>query len=398
MQKGGRKIRRSTRLYGNRRKSKVKSFLTIIFTLIIVVVLVFLGYSIAEPVSNFLKQLNEESDSEPWSPEQAEKEEQQSETSETKVTTKPAEKETETDKLKVFTVDKNDLNNANNLYTAVLTAKANGYNAIAVQLKVEGGELYYKSTTELAATGGLSKTELTAQQIAQIIKQNNMKAIARVNIMRDSLACYADKTAGYIINDSTQSAWYDNSPSNGGKPWLSPFSDTAKTYLTGIANELSDTDFDKIVCEDLIFPTFRNSDLNYLGEFVSNPERYKALISVYNIFKDTGKNKNKEVLLSLNAEDIISNKSEVLKPEELNGTNVEVDINISALGDNFLEIDFKENTIQGKIGEVMDKVKEKTGTLMVKPCIINDNGTSEEEIYKITEALKSLGYNEYSVR
>ena len=70
MRTGGRKIKRSSSLYGNRRKNKIKSIFAIIFTVIIAGALIFLGYSIGEPVINFFKNWGNSntSQSEPWSP------------------------------------------------------------------------------------------------------------------------------------------------------------------------------------------------------------------------------------------------------------------------------------------------------------------------------------------
>ena len=202
------------------------------------------------------------------------------------------------------------------------------------------------------------------------VKYRNIR-IADINVLRDNIAGF-NKDAGFTF-EGTTSSWYDNSIEKGGKPWISPFSDKTKEYLTQIATEVSSAGFDTIICSDVIFPPFRNSDLNYIGQTVKDPNRYKALINILNIFSDKSKENKIPLSLELSAKGIIEGTAEVFKLGELPKVNIIADYKTEELKDkitdNGTETILSEMTTYDKVKTVFEKVKTKTGDMEIIPCI-----------------------------
>ncbi len=399
MRTGGRKIKRSSSLYGNRRKNKIKSIFAIIFTVIIAGALIFLGYSIGEPVINFFKNWGNSntSQSEPWSPSDVATDESES-SSETSKSENSGSKNPDIQNYSAICLSVNDIKSLNSLNSAVENAKLNGFTAVIVPLKADGGMLYYKSTASLALTENLVSSDITAKEIAQTIKQNNMIAIADIQVLKDNLSPVKTKEAGYTFEGST-SAWYDNSVEKGGKPWLSPFSVTAKQYLSEISSEISSAGFDMIICSDVIFPPFRNSDLNYIGQTVKDHNRYKALIDVVNIFFSDTSAAGAKLSLKITAKDIIEGTSEVFKPDELPKISAIASFNISdysKINVNGNEIILTDMSTYDKVKTIYQNVKAKSGDMTIIPCI-EQAGMDSGQISEATKAIADLGYTTYII-
>ncbi len=400
MRTGGRKIKRSSSLYGNRRKNKIKSIFAIIFTVIIAGALIFLGYSIGEPVINFFKNWGNSntSQSEPWSPSDVATDESESSSETTSKSENSGSQNPDIQNYSAFRLSVNDIKSVNSLNSAVQNAKLNGFTAVIAPLKADGGMLYYKSTASLAVIQNLVASDITAKEIVQTIKQNNMIAIADIQVLKDNLSSVTTKEAGYTF-EGTDSAWYDNSVEKGGKPWLSPFSVTAKQYLSEISSEISSAGFDMVICSDVIFPPFRNSDLNYIGQTVKDPNRYKALIDVVNTFFSDTSASGSKLSLKITAKDIIEGTSEVFKPDELPQISVVVSFNISEynkINVNGNEIILTDMNTYDKVKTILQNVKAKSGSMTVIPCIEQTNMDSGQ-ISEATKAITDLGYTTYFI-
>lgn len=395
----GRKIKRSKSLYGNRKKSRRCGIVAIILTLIFAAAFGFLGYSIAEPVMNFFKNLGQDSGTVPWTPPAVTTAD--SGTSGTSDSENTGDNPQSTKNFTAFILPSEALQDADSLKSAVENAKNRGYTSVVVTLKEQGGKLSYKSDISLAAKAEVTKADgMTAKEIAEIIKASGLQATARVSVLYDNIVPKIEKECGYMFENDT-SSWYDNKPAKGGKPWLSPFSESAKAYLGEISAEISAAGFDGIICSDVIFPTFRKNDLNYIGTIVKNPNRYQALINVVNIFKNNAAEHGMDISVGIPYADILSGKAEVFKPAELTGVTVTVSCNPSKLGNELTVgetiIPMTDKTLYDKVKLVYEQVKTVSDSAEIVPCIIR--GTlSDAELSETVKALNDLGYKKYIVK
>lgn len=392
----GRKIKRSKALYGNRRKTKRRGIIAIVLTLILAAGLGFLGYSIAEPVMNFFKNIGQDSGTAPWTPPATSTETEASDTENTENNNPQNIKS-----FTAFVIPSEALNNADTLKAAVESAKNQGYTSAVVTLKEQGGKLSYKSDVSLSVKAEASRTDgMTVKEIAEIIKASGLHATARVSVLYDNIVPKIEKPCGYLFENDT-SSWYDNKPANGGKPWLSPFSEPAKAYLNDISAEISGAGFDGIICSDVIFPTFRKNDLKYIGAIVQNPNRYQALINVVNIFKNNAAENGMDISVEIPYADILSGSAEVFKPAELVGVTVTVSCNPSELKNELTVgetvISLADKTVYDKIKLVYEQVGAKSDSAEIVPCIVK--GTlSDAEMSETVKALTDLGYQKYIVK
>lgn len=398
MKKSGFKIKRSRTLYGNRRKSRIKSILAIVFTVITVGLLVFLGYSVGEPVINFFKNWNSNSSSssEPWSPSDIDvtsSEDVSDDSSNTEV------KAPDISNYTAYTLSTDDLLTEGSIQNAVDSAKLNGFTAIVAPLKSDLGYLYYNSNIEKARNYELVKSSVSAEKISEIIRQKGLVAIADIQVLKDNQFSYQEKEAGFTFENST-SAWYDNDPSAGGKPWLSPFSDSAKDYIMQISSEVSSSGFDMVLCSDVSFPTFRNSDLNYIGAIVKDPSRYKSLINLVNVFYSDCTSRSIICGLQVDSIDLLNDVCEVYKPSELPDVTLVCSYDLSDVSPvsiNNQAVDLSGMSVYDRVKTIFEGTQSKTGDYKVIPLIYQSDMQSAD-LNEALRAISDLGYKTYIVK
>jgi len=306
--KKGVKIKHRKTIY-KKRKSKGQKIFTFCLAVFAVVGLVFLGYSIGEPIKEFLndrQNLITDSSSTVWSPPET--------TSET-TTAATTDKEDEipkpnSEELIAYSLPINSTLSEQALTEAVVSAKNSGFSAVVVTLKADGGQIYYLTENETAKSAGAVVGTLTAPAIVKIITDNGMTPVAEINVLKDHIAPKGNSALSYKF-ENQDTVWYDNDPAQGGKPWLSPFSDATKTYISQISDEIARAGFTKIIASGIVFPPFLQSDLNYIGATVKDANRHIELIAMAQIIKTQANLTQAETDLKIPALDILSGKSEV---------------------------------------------------------------------------------------
>ena len=282
--KGRRIYRQKTRF------EKLHAFLSntgaVISTLVIITVLFFVGYSAGRPVLQFLEERKQPQPTEPLFT--AEDLPEETETSaeimtETEAPTDP-EPVTETEAVPVkaglqgYLLRTDALLSEASLQAAIAEVPA-GTTHVLVPLKVKGGGIWYASRLEDAARSGAVQAVLPPETISSIVASCGAKPVAVINTLEDHIYPVSFYDAGYQIAGSSD-RWLDAAPDNGGKPWLSPFSSLTKDYLGNLTAELASAGFEGIVCEGLVFPDFKRTDLEKLDTRCGADDRYTALADV----------------------------------------------------------------------------------------------------------------------
>lgn len=394
MNNSGRKIKRTKKLYGNKRKNKAKSIFTVIITLLIAALLIFLGYSIGDPLMNFFKNLSSSSsDTTPWTPPEVTVTDLSSEESITE------EKHDSKNNSIGYVLSVNDILTKDALDKALNNVKENNFTSVVIPLKIKGGEIYYNSAFEPAKKSGAVKSQLTLNEITEMTDKYSLYSIAQINILNDNIAPNADKMIAYQFADGT-SSWYDNKPENGGKKWISPFSQEGKEYIYGITNEILNSDFDAVICSDLIFPEFRNSDLGYIGEIVQNPERYKALVNIINYISLEASSKGKKIFLEVSSYNIINNSEEVFKPEMLNDIDFILNYDLYYKDIKTQTVNTENLTSQNKFMTIFQNIKSLISASSqsdIYPYFTVFNDIDEREFSSILNTLNDLDIHSYYI-
>ena len=332
MSKKGRKVYRTN---SYEKKKRLKRALRILLGLIVIAALVFVGYSVGKPILNYLNKENENTDNveEPWTPPAVTSEVTETLVTSgdsTEVTVEPSETVTSPDNkinssgLTAYMLSEDALSDPSQFSALLDQVKADGYTAVSVTLKAKGGKIYYSTASTMAKSDENAVVgNMPIQQIASLIKNSGLKMIAELNILEDNNRYGEYRDGSYHALDG--STWLDTAADKGGKPWLSPFDDDTKELVRYMADEVSAAGFDYITVSGLTFPTFRNSDLNLLGDTVKDANRYKALIELANIVQTAANEHNTKTFIRTNAADIIYGRAEIFKPSELSGYTLLID-------------------------------------------------------------------------
>lgn len=400
--KGGRKIKRSKNLYGNRRRSRIKSVVTVLLLLVAVGGLVFLGYSLGKPIMDYFtnRETTPSSESSPWTPDDVPPAAETT-VSETAAPAEDSSQEQPSLLGKQVFLPGDALGNIDTLNAALDSAMAQGAKSVVVPCKLPGGRLTYRSELPQALEAGVSNAGgMSPLEICAAVTAKGLTPIAEVNVLTDNMLPLYDKSSGYTFQGQ-ESSWYDNTPSAGGKPWLSPFSLSAKAYLNALANELYDGGFQTIICSDLIFPSFRATDLSYVGEIVQTPDRYKALINVVGEFQQSAQDREKTLSIQVPARGVVEGNAEVFHPTELPGINAVVYYSVGELGsailENGVEVSLADMLPYDKAKLIFEKVLAAAGDMSITPCIVKEN-LLPEEIAEIERAFTDLGFTLWYLR
>ncbi len=330
MNRQGRKIYRTRA--GNRKRITRKFFKFLLF-IIVLAALVFVGYSVGQPIHEYFTQMDEkgaaEENTEAWTPpvQQDETEESESAEGNEEETAPPEEEENAAAKVdfSAYQLPESALGSEAELKAALEGVKDSGYTAVAVTMKAKGGRIYYKTTSQMALSDKDAVTgSMLAGQISSMIRNAGFVPIAKVNLLEDHNLYGEYKKGSYHFEGST-STWLDNSVENGGKPWLSPFDTDTQSYAAYLSNEISGAGFDYVVFDGIVFPPFRNSDLNYIGNTVKAADKYKSLISLADIAAKAAEANGSAAVITVPAESVLAGKSDVFKPAELTVKTVSVE-------------------------------------------------------------------------
>ncbi|MGN1411472.1 MAG: putative glycoside hydrolase [Oscillospiraceae bacterium] len=294
-----------------------------------------------------------------------------------------------------YYLSEDDISSEDTLKTA-LNKVDSSYNIVVLPLKSQGGMLNYGSKINSAINSGVVGSYTDLKDLVKLIKDAGFIPYASISVLYDNIYPQTYKKSAYQFEDGTGS-WWDNSEENGGKPWLSPFSEDTKNYLSAISAELTEDGIEGIICEDVIFPNFREKDLDYIGDLVKDENRYTALIDVLNTIQKSAN--GQEVLFKFSLVDALKGKVEALKSDELNSNLILTPhIVLSDLSSTFSyggnSISLSSQSTYNKVKLSMELFEKMSGNLKVVPSIDVSSLTASQK-KDVISALEDMGYNNY---
>ena len=383
--------RSNTTLYGHKPVSKTRKIVTLVITIIFAILLVFFGYCIGEPIYNYIKN-PPESNSETWTPPE--------------ITNITVDETSDSDMTPVsfrewsaYTLRPVDMLNEELFKAAVDSAKNDGYTSVVVPLKAEGGKMYYATRVDVALLNGeIVKSELDINEISKTIKRSGLMPIASVSVLYDNLSPVNESDIGFIVEESGM-LWYDDYINVGGKPWISPFSSSAKKYLSQISSEIGSAGFDAVLISDIAFPEFEESDFSEIGDIIRNSElRGTVLYETAALFSDCAD----FTIYRTSASEVINNKDEFLEKTDYIPpfTAVAVEFDYEKMEGELIynEESFilSEMNIYEKTKIISHVVSSEFNGIELVPIISSDNMMSGD-IKESIRALSELGYTKYIV-
>ena len=402
-----------------------------------VAALIFVGYSVAGPIGKYIASRPDRTETQPWTPTDTDtvtddtaaqtaelpavtditksdislpvSEEAQTfaaavtEPAETTVTTVSEQTAALRDGGAAYYLDPDSMSDADSLDAALDELAASGCNAVIFPVKTEGGVFHYRTELDFVATvidgNDPIQSELSAADIVKAAESRGLRPVALMSVLYDNNR-YGDYRDGSYRSEDGDT-WLDTSPDKGGKPWLSPFDETAQEYLCDIVTELGEAGFDEIICDDFIFPEFRSSDIDMLGEEVSPySDRYQALTSLAVMMNNAGNDAGTRVMLRITANSVIRRYSELFYPDELEGCNIMIDYSENNISRTMVagndEVILDDMDMYDKITAVYGEVSSRCGDLPVYPMIDRES-MSADDFDEAVKALTAMGYDEYYV-
>lgn len=434
-------MRRKKKIFKPKRHYKIKrrneNAVKIIAGAAAVAALIFVGYSVAGPIGKYIASRPDRTETQPWTPTDTDtvtddtaaqtaelpavtditksdislpvSEEAQTsaaavtEPAETTVTTVSEQTAALRDGGAAYYLDPDSMSDADSLDAALDELAASGCNAVIFPVKTEGGVFHYKTELDFVATvidgNDPIQSELSAADIVKAAESRGLRPIALMSVLYDNNR-YGDYRDGSYRSEDGDT-WLDTSPDKGGKPWLSPFDETAQEYLCDIVTELGEAGFDEIICDDFIFPEFRSSDIDMLGEEVSPySDRYQALTSLAVMMNNAGNEAGTRVMLRITANSVIRRYSELFYPDELEGCRIMIDYSENNISRTMVagndEVILDDMDMYDKITAVYGEVSSRCGDLPVYPMLDRES-MSADDFDEAVKALTAMGYDEYYV-
>jgi hypothetical protein len=393
----GRRVYRFTSGEKKRRGKKIAKAVLAVFAL---AVLAFVGYSLAGPLFSYLGGLGAPADTQPWTPPETEItapvtkiDGDSSETGGTMI--KPNETP---EKMIAITLPEDALLSKTALSDNLENALTTGFSAAVVPLKTKGGTLLYKSSAEMAVSAGIVTANLTAKEIADTVKEAGMTPVASINLLEDNTNFTGYRGVYKFASDNSR--WLDNNVANGGKPWISPFDADAQEYLRFISDEVSKAGFEKIIFTGLVFPAFRNSDLNYIGDIVKDQNRSEVLIKLFETVAAAAETNGAEVFLEVSAAGVALSTEEAFIPARLGDSGIVLRYDEATLPKTIIEngrdVVLSDMTSGERVTLIMTLCREKSGGLALVPRITGLDPNTEGYADALT-ALIQMGFESYIV-
>lgn len=384
-------IRNNITLYGHKPVSKAKKITALVITIIFAVLLLFFGYCIGEPIYNYIKN-PPKSNPDVWTPPEI---------------TNVVEETTSVSKMtpvsfgewSAYTLKPVDMLNMELFTMAVQSAKADGYTAVVIPLKEQGGKIYYATKSEVALLNGeIIKSDLDVGEICKTIKRSGLTPIASVSVLYDNLSPINESDIGFVIEESGN-LWYDDYINVGGKPWISPFSSSSKEYLLQISDEITAGGFDAVIISDISFPEFEDEDLSEIGDIIRNEElRGTVLYETAVIFCETAP----LTIYRTSASDVINDTDEFLKKSDYTPPfkAVAIEFDYEEIGNQLLydgeEFILSEMNIYEKTYTISKVVSSEFDGIEIVP-VISSEGRMQGDINESIRALSELGYTKYII-
>jgi len=376
-------------------KSPVGKAFSVGLTVLLLGGIGFIGYSVAEPIIKYTKKAGDSELPQPTTlPTEAPTDDSgnligmESDT--------PSETpENDTESILGYSLSVNDLMNKDVLKTALKRIPEDqDIRYVEVPLKAKGGKVYYASNIFTAQHSGAVQGQMSLSEIVSAIAEDGYKPIANISTFNDNISPATFPELGYtIMSDGSQ--WLDDDYEDGGKPWTSPFAQTAVDYNISIINEVSGSGFSKVICSDFTFPEFHDTDADYLDDSVMSPDRYKAMTSAANTFYEHITNRGSTMLLEVSAADVLKGNKDILQPLILKVNTLVVNIDLDEIrygvftGDTVYEFsgDPAEN-----VDKMLDLIAEDISSfnVVVKIKGVNFNPS---DLVKASEKVKENGFN-----
>lgn len=291
------KIKRHKRVYQNAIFRRIGAF-KMVGGILLLCVLFFVGYSVAEPVMSFVSgemrvRLKDKEASS-----------QVSETVSEPSSTASQDQQKDTisfDEIKAVYMPGMILADESRFDTFVSQAVALGANTVVMEVKDASGIIYYDSNlSQPHEIGAVMEDTRDLTECIDALKERGIQTIVRMHTFKDPLAARKIKGAAVRYSKDVTTTWLDNYATEGGKPWVNPESTEGMGYVTSLVTELAQSGAAYVMLDSLHYPTGVGLNLAYFGP-KSNDSRMGVLNSCLAQIEEAVKGYDCELIVSYEA-------------------------------------------------------------------------------------------------
>ena len=317
------KIKRNTKIYRGRKR--FPRWLIFVLVLILAVVVGFFG---AQYISRKMDQIRENASASSQAVSQEESSAAQSESSEESI----EEPEEEGMRARVMTTEV--LLDSTSRQSFLSEAKTSGYDTVILELKDADGLIYYTTQNQVATSAGaVVSGAVDLKAVCDEITAAGLKPAARMITLRDPLAASTANQNTYLYNNQANLSWLDDSLENGGRRWLNPYLENARTYIADLVQEMAEAGCQTIILEDMQYPDVNQYGMGVVNEYAS---RIEVLKQLYEEVKARAAASGAEVWTQWCAETYFGLNDTYYggSPEEIGSDKVVLDIDLALLQNN----------------------------------------------------------------
>ena len=364
----GYKIKRYSNIYKHNRNRRIDAG-GIILIVIGVLILGFIGWSVYDPVYNFLTG-NMDVPSISSSEDEVISDSSTDET-EPDPTASEVEKEKEDTGYIAANLPFETASNPANLEKYIASVKETGCNSVVIELKDELGNVFYKSSNEkVTAVNAAVSNAMDLKYVIDTLKKNEIKPIVKIHAFKDDKAASAMLDAAVRYKPDTKYIWADDDPNNGGKYWLNPNSAQAQEYVIAIAKEAVDMGAEAVILDSVQFP--EGYSLN-LCDFGSMSSKEQVLEDFMKAAESAVSDKEAKVYFEfpLNEKYMGDNEQYGVSPLKVASKNAAVDLSADKFKSGDVNVsDFKADTANKTalaMGEIMKNSDARENWIVILP-------------------------------
>ncbi len=162
--------------------------------------------------------------------------------------------------FKAVEFPKSSIFNKNQFKNFLDRAKKDGKNAVIVNLKDEAGNVLYDSKVkEVNLWKTASNNAVDAKEIAELIKQEGLNPVAKINVFKDEKAPNPSRGNTFVYEDDEEEIFkFEDFKTKRKQAYLNPFKKPARKYIFKIVEELISLGFSYIYLENFNFPSCKN--------------------------------------------------------------------------------------------------------------------------------------------
>lgn len=260
------KIKRYRKIYGGR--STLSRVVGAVLTVVMLAGVAFLGWTLYEPVSDFL-------DGTMSLPESSQQEIAPVPTVDlvTVIPQLPQTEITDPAQIKGAYLPAGQLQDPAALTDKLKSLQKQGFNAIVIDAKDADGKIRYQTRDENAVIAGAQAEDaIDLAELTKLAKEYRLSVVAR-------LYAFKDHTAGLTFTGwavkymDTEMLWLDNSKEKGGRSWLNPYSEEAQMYIAELAMECISQGCEAILLGGVQFPEGLSLDLIGYGPVTTSRDQ-----------------------------------------------------------------------------------------------------------------------------